>query len=309
MDRILVLGSNGMVGRAITRKLKEKKLAAITVSDVDLRDQVGVAHVFSKDFKYDYVFVCAAKVGGIGANFLYPVDFLYDNTMIAMNVIRAAHEAGVQNLMFLGSSCIYPKLAQQPMKEEYLLTGALEPTNEPYAIAKIAGVKLCEAYNRQYGRNYVPVMPTNLYGIGDKYDLQNSHVIPALIRKAYEARENKEMTMEVWGSGKARREFMYVDDLADACVFLMEKDYRDGLINIGSGQETTIKTIAEMICSIARYEGKLRFDTTKPDGTLRKLLDSSKLLNMGWQAKTSLADGLNETFKDFMRRYLIRGEI
>jgi GDP-L-fucose synthase len=302
----MVLGHKGMVGAAIARKLRSKKYEVMT-SDADLRSQAESHNLFVD--KPDYVFICAAKVGGIGANFLYPVDFLYDNTMIAMNVLRLANQAEIQNVMYLGSSCIYPKHSPQPMKEEHLLTGALEPTNEAYAIAKISGIKLCEAYNRQYGRNYVPVMPTNLYGIGDKYDLNNSHVIPALIRKAYEAREKKLPTMEVWGSGKPRREFMYAEDLADACVFLMEKDYRGGLINIGSGQETTIKSIAEMICRIARYEGQLQFDTSKPDGTPRKLLDSSKLMDMSWQAKTSLADGLNETFKDFMRRYLIRGEI
>lgn len=307
MDKkIMVLGHKGMVGAAIARKLRSKKYEVMT-SDADLRSQAESHNLFVD--KPDYVFVCAAKVGGIGANFLYPVDFLYDNAMIAMNVLRLANQAEIQNVMYLGSSCIYPKHSPQPMKEESLLTGPLEPTNEAYALAKISGIKLCEAYNRQYGRNYVPVMPTNLYGIGDKYDLNNSHVIPALIRKAYEAREKKLPTMEVWGSGKPRREFMYAEDLADACVFLMEKDYRGGLINIGSGQETTIKSIAEMICRIARYEGQLQFDTSKPDGTPRKLLDSSKLMDMGWQAKTSLADGLNETFKDFMRRYLIRGEI
>lgn len=307
MDKkIMVLGHRGMVGAAIARKLRSKKYEVMT-SDADLRSQAESHNLFVD--KPDYVFVCAAKVGGINANFLYPVDFLYDNAMIAMNVLRLANQAEIQNVMYLGSSCIYPKHSPQPMKEEFLLTGPLEPTNEAYALAKISGIKLCEAYNRQYGRNYVPVMPTNLYGIGDKYDLNNSHVIPALIRKAYEAREKKLPTMEVWGSGKPRREFMYAEDLADACVFLMEKDYRGGLINIGSGQETTIKSIAEMICRIARYEGQLQFDTSKPDGAARKLLDSSKLLNMGWQAKTSLADGLNETFKDFMRRYLIRGEI
>lgn len=304
--KVMVLGHKGMVGAAIVRRLRNKKYEVMT-SDADLRSQAESHNLFVD--KPDYVFVCAAKVGGIGANFLYPVDFLYDNTMIAMNVLRLAHQAEIQNLMYLGSSCIYPKHSPQPMKEEHLLTGTLEPTNESYAIAKISGIKLCEAYHRQYGRNYVPVMPTNLYGIGDKYDLKRSHVIPALIRKAYEAREKKSPTMEVWGSGKPRREFMYAGDLADACVFLMESDYRDGLINIGSGQETTIKEVAELICKIARYDGKLQFDTSKPDGAPRKLLDTSKLKALGWKATTSLADGLNETFKDFMRRYLIRGEI
>jgi GDP-L-fucose synthase len=307
LDKILVLGHNGMVGRAIMRKLREKKYPIITFEG-DLCNQRTIYDLLGNGITYDYVFVCAAKVGGIGANSLYPVDFLYDNTMIAMNVIRAAHEAGVQNLMFLGSSCIYPKLAPQPLREKYLLTGALEPTNEPYAIAKIAGVKLCEAYNKQYGRNYVPVMPTNLYGIGDKYDLENSHVLPALIRKTYEARENN-TALTIWGTGKPRREFMYVDDLADACVFLMEKGYKDGLINIGSGQEIAIKDLVSLVCKVVHYDGKVQFDTSKPDGTPRKLLDSSRLNTLGWKAKTSLADGINETFKDFLRRYLIRREM
>lgn len=304
--KIMVLGHKGMVGASIVRRLRNKKYEVLT-PDVDLRSQADSHRLFID--KPDYVFICAAKVGGILANNSYPVDFLYDNTMIAMNVLRLANQSEIQNLMYLGSSCIYPKLSSQPMKEEHLLTGALEPTNEAYALAKISGIKLCEAYNKQYGRNYVPVMPTNLYGIGDKYDLQTSHVIPALIRKAYEAREKNLPFMEVWGSGKPKREFMYAGDLADACVFLMEKDYRGGLINIGSGQEITIKAVAELICKIARYDGQLKFDATKPDGAPRKLLDSSKLLNLGWKAKTSLADGLNETYKDFMRRHLIRKEI
>lgn len=304
--KIMVLGHKGMVGAAISRRLRNKKYEVIT-SDADLRSQAESHKLFVD--KPDYVFICAAKVGGILANKASPVDFLYDNTMIAMNVLRLANQAEIQNLMFLGSSCIYPKLSPQPMREEHLMTSALEPTNESYALAKISGIKLCEAYNKQYGRNYVPVMPTNLYGIGDKYDLNTSHVIPALIRKAYEAREKKLPAVEVWGSGKPLREFMYAGDLADACVFLMEKDYRGGLINIGSGQEVSIKSLAEMICQIARYEGKLEFDTSKPDGAPRKLLDSSKLTSLGWKPQTSLADGLNETFKDFMRRYLIRGEI
>jgi GDP-L-fucose synthase len=261
------------------------------------------------DHKYDYVFVCAAKVGGILANSLNPVNFLYDNTMIAMNVLAAAHRAGVQNLMFLGSSCIYPKLAPQPIKEEHLLTGLLEPTNEAYAIAKIAGLKLCEAFNKQYGRNYVAVMPTNLYGIGDKYSLQNSHVLPALIHKAHIAKEEKALGITVWGSGNPRREFMYVDDMADACVFLMESGYKDGLINIGVGEDVSIKEVAELVCKIVKFEGELEFDASKPDGTPRKLLDISKLKALGWKPKTSLADGINEAYKDFLRRYLIRKEI
>lgn len=306
MNNILVLGHKGMVGRAVIRTLKAKGYNVMTF-DADLRMQPEVNIVFSH--KYDYVFVCAAKVGGIMANNTYPVNFLYDNTMIALNVLIAAHRSGVQNLMFLGSSCIYPKLAPQPIKEEALLTGELEPTNEAYAIAKITGLKLCEAFNKQYGRNYVAVMPTNLYGIGDKYDLQTSHVLPALIHKAHLAKEERVYDLVVWGSGTPRREFMYVDDMADACVFLMESGYKDGLINIGVGEDVSIKELAELVCKVVRYEGALVFDTTKPDGTPRKLLDVSKLTALGWKPKTSLADGINHAYKDFLRRYLIRREI
>jgi len=306
LGNILVLGHKGMVGRAISRTLTSKGYSVIT-REGDLRTQFDVVKVF--DQKYDYVFICAAKVGGIMANSENPVNFLYDNTLIAMNVLAAAHRAGVQNLMFLGSSCIYPKLAPQPIKEEYLMTGALEPTNEGYAIAKIAGLKLCEAFNKQYGRNYTAVMPTNLYGIGDKYDLQNSHVLPALIHKAHLAKDQGAVDMTVWGSGIPRREFLYVDDMADACVFLMESGYKDGLINIGVGEDVSIKEVAELVCRVVGYKGELVFDTTKPDGTPRKLLDVSKLTALGWKPKTSLAVGINEAYKDFLRRYLIRREI
>jgi GDP-L-fucose synthase len=295
-----------MVGRAISRTLTSKGYSVIT-REGDLRTQFDVVKVF--DQKYDYVFICAAKVGGIVANRDNPVSFLYDNTLIAMNVLAAAHRAGIQNLMFLGSSCIYPKLAPQPIKEEYLLTGLLEATNEAYAIAKIAGLKLCDAFNKQYGRNYTAVMPTNLYGVGDKYDLQNSHVLPALIHKAHLAKDEGATDMTVWGSGTPRREFMYVDDMADACVFLMESGYKDGLINIGVGEDVSIKEVAELVCKTVRFEGELKFDTSKPDGTPRKLLDISKLKALGWKPKTSLANGINEAYKDFLRRYLIRKEI
>lgn len=294
---VLVLGHKGMVGRAISRTLKTKGHNVVT-HEADLRMQPEVNIVFSH--KYDYVFVCAAKVGGIMANSTYPVDFLYDNTMIALNVLETANRTGVQNLMFLGSSCIYPKMADQPIKEEYLMTGALEPTNEGYAVAKIAGLKLCEAMNKQHGRNYVAVMPTNLYGIGDKYDLQNSHVLPALIHKAHLAKEQGASDITVWGSGTPRREFMYADDMADACVFLMESGYKDGLINIGVGEDVSIKELAELICKTVGFEGELIFDTSKPDGTPRKLLDVSKLTALGWKPKTSLADGIKEAYKDFM---------
>jgi GDP-L-fucose synthase len=300
----MVLGHKGMVGSAIARLLRYKKHEVMTV-DVDLRSQAQSHKIFID--KPDYVFICAAKVGGILANNNNPVDFLYDNGMIIMNVLRLAHQAEIQNLMYLGSSCIYPKLAPQPMKEEHLLTGLLEPTNEAYAIAKIAGIKMCEAYRRQYGRNYISVMPTNLYGVGDKYDLENSHVLPALIRKAYEARQAESMT--VWGTGNARREFLYVDDLAEACVFLMEKEYAGGLINIGTGQDITIRELAETVCKVVGFKGRLEFDTSKPDGTPRKLLDVSKINDLGWKARTPLAEGINQTFKDFLRRYLIRGNL
>jgi len=303
---VLVLGHKGMVGRAISRTLKAKGHNVMTF-EVDLRMQPEVNIVFSH--KYDYVFVCAAKVGGIMANSTYPVDFLYDNTMIALNVLETANRTGVQNLMFLGSSCIYPKMADQPIKEEYLLTGALETSNEPYAIAKIAGLKLCDAMNKQYGRNYVAVMPTNLYGIGDKYDLQNSHVLPALIHKAHLAKEQGSSDITVWGSGTPQREFMYADDMADACVFLMESGYKDGLINIGVGWDIPIKELAQMVCNVVGFNGEIVFDTSKPDGTPRKLLDISKLKALGWKPKTSLTDGINEAYKDFLRRYLIRREI
>ena len=303
---VMVLGHKGMVGRAISRLLKHKKYNVMTV-DWDLRMQTSVFKLFAE--KPDYVFICAAKVGGIMANKTFPADFLYDNAMIALNVLRLAHQANIQNVMFLGSSCIYPKMAPQPIKEEYLLTGLLEPTNEAYAIAKIAGIKMCEAYNQQYGRNYISVMPTNLYGVGDKYDLQNSHVLPALIRKAYEAKTNGDDTMTIWGTGNAQREFLYVDDLAEACVHLMEIGYDGGLINIGTGRDVTIKELATLICKTVGFRGKLEFDATKPDGTPRKLLDVSKINALGWKARTPLADGINETFKDFLRMYLVKGNI
>ena len=304
MAKIMVLGHKGMVGTAISRLLRHKKHEVMTV-DADLRSQAEAHKIFID--KPDYVFICAAKVGGILANNNNPVDFLYDNSMIVMNVLRLAHQADIQNLMYLGSSCIYPKYAPQPMKEEHLLTGVLEPTNEAYAIAKIAGIKMCEAYRRQYGRNYISVMPTNLYGVNDKYDLENSHVLPALIRKAYEARQAESMT--VWGTGNVRREFLYVDDLAEACVFLMEKKYAGGLINIGTGEDITIRELAETVCKVVGFKGRLEFDTSKPDGTPRKLLDVSKINGLGWKARTPLAEGINHTFKDFLRRYLIRGNL
>jgi GDP-L-fucose synthase len=299
-----------MVGRAITRNLKAKGYEVTTFDrKYDLRLQQDIGDILGTGFKYDYVFVCSAKVGGIMANSTYPADFLYDNTMIAMNVINSAHEYGIQNLMFLGSSCIYPKMADQPIKEEYLMTGPLEPSNEGYAVAKIAGLKLCEAMNKQHGRNYVAVMPTNLYGIGDKYDLHASHVLPALIHKAHLAKDQGSSDITVWGSGTPRREFMYADDMADACVFLMESGYKDGLINIGVGEDVSIKELTELVCKVVGFKGEILFDSSKPDGTPRKLLDISKLKALGWKPKTSLTDGINEAYKDFLRRYLIRREI
>ena len=310
MGNILVLGHQGMVGRAITRNLKSKGYEVTTFDrKYDLRLQQDIGDILGTGLKYDYVFVCSAKVGGIMANSTYPADFLYDNTMIAMNVINSAHEYGIQNLMFLGSSCIYPKMADQPIKEEYLMTGPLEPSNEGYAVAKIAGLKLCEAMNKQHGRNYVAVMPTNLYGIGDKYDLHASHVLPALIHKAHLAKEQGSSDITVWGSGTPRREFMYADDMADACVFLMESGYKDGLINIGVGEDVSIKELTELVCKVVGFNGEILFDSSKPDGTPRKLLDISKLKALGWKPKTSLTDGINEAYKDFLRRYLIRREI
>jgi len=310
VGNILVLGHQGMVGRAITRNLKSKGYEVTTFDrKYDLRLQQDIGDILGTGLKYDYVFVCSAKVGGIMANSTYPADFLYDNTMIAMNVINSAHEYGIQNLMFLGSSCIYPKMADQPIKEEYLMTGPLEPSNEGYAVAKIAGLKLCEAMNKQHGRNYVAVMPTNLYGIGDKYDLHASHVLPALIHKAHLAKEQGSSDITVWGSGTPRREFMYADDMADACVFLMESGYKDGLINIGVGEDVSIKELTELVCKVVGFNGEILFDSSKPDGTPRKLLDISKLKALGWKPKTSLTDGINEAYKDFLRRYLIRREI
>jgi len=277
-----------------------KNLILKNRKELDLRDQASVNNFFEKE-RPEYVFLAAAKVGGINANNIYRAEFLYDNLIIETNIIHAAYLHGVKKLLFLGSSCIYPKLAQQPLKEEYLLTGLLEPTNEPYAIAKISGIKLCEAYRDQYDCNFISVMPTNLYGPGDNYDLQNSHVLPALIRKFHEAKVSKTKAVEIWGSGSPLREFMYVDDLADACYFLME-NYNDKLfINSGTGEEVSIKQLALLVKEIVGFEGELKFDTTKPDGTPRKLMDSSRLHNLGWRHQTSLKDGLKLTYQRFLQ--------
>jgi GDP-L-fucose synthase len=252
--------------------------------------------------KPDYIFLAAAKVGGIQANNTLRADFIYQNLLIQSNVVGAAHEAGVQRLLFLGSSCIYPRDCPQPIKEEYLLTGPLEQTNEPYAIAKIAGIKLCESFNRQYGTSYVSVMPTNLYGPNDSYDLNNSHVLPALIRKTHEAKARGDKELVVWGSGKPRREFMYVDDMADACVFLMESDVREGLFNVGLGTDVTIRELAETIMEVAGFEGEIVFDSSKPDGTPRKLLSANRLNELGWRARTGLREGIEKAYADFKSR-------
>jgi GDP-L-fucose synthase len=243
--------------------------------------------------------MAAARVGGIHANNSLRADFIYENLMVEANLIHGAHEAGVERLCFLGSSCIYPRDCPQPIREEYLLTGPLEPTNEPYAIAKIAGIKLCESYNRQYGRRYFSVMPTNLYGPNDNYDLANSHVLPALIRKAHEAKLRGDGDLVVWGSGTPRREFLYVDDLADACVFLMEQEVRDGIFNIGTGEDVTIRELAETVMSVVGFTGRIVFDTTKPDGTPKKLLDVSRMSDVGWQARMALCAGISQAYEDF----------
>ena len=299
--KIFVAGHRGMVGAAIVRKLQSegcKNIITRTSKELDLRNQAAVNDFFAKE-QPEYVFVAAAKVGGILANNTYRAEFLYDNLIIETNLINAAYTARVKKMLFLGSSCIYPKMAPQPLKEEYLLTGLLEETNEPYAIAKIAGIKLCEAYRDQYGCNFISGMPTNLYGQGDNYNLQNSHVIPALLRKFHEAKKNGAAFTEIWGSGSPLREFMFVDDLADACFFLMQ-EYNDKLfVNIGTGEEITIKDLALLVKEVVGFTGEIKFDATKPDGTPRKLMDSSRLHAMGWKHSTSLRDGLTKAYGYF----------
>ncbi len=301
---ILVAGARGMVGSALVRRLQGggyTRVLAPVRQELDLMDQAAV-HAYVQAHKPDYIFIAAAKVGGIHANNTFRAEFLYQNLTIQNNLIHGAHLAGVQRLMFLGSSCIYPKLAPQPIKEEYLLTGALEPTNEPYAIAKIAGIKMCEAYNAQYGRQYTSAMPTNLYGPNDNYDLANSHVLPALIRKAHEARERGDAEYVVWGTGTPLREFLYVDDLADACVFLMERGFDEPLINIGTGSDVTIRELAETVMKVVGFTGRVVYDQTKPDGTMRKLMDSSRLNGLGWQPRVALEDGIGRSYRDFLQR-------
>ncbi|GEM69419.1 GDP-L-fucose synthase [Sphingobacterium mizutaii NBRC 14946 = DSM 11724] len=302
--KIYVAGHRGMVGSAIYRKLKElgfENIVVRTSKELDLRDQQAVKEFFETE-KPEYVFLAAAKVGGIMANNVYRADFIYENLAIQNNVIHYSHENDVKKLMFLGSSCIYPKMAPQPLKEDYLLTGTLEPTNEPYAIAKIAGIKMVESYRMQYDDNYISVMPTNLYGINDNYHPENSHVLPALIRKFHEAKVNNSPTVNIWGSGKPLREFMFADDLADACVFLME-NYNDlQFVNIGVGEDISIRELAELIKEVVGFQGDLEFDSSKPDGTPRKLMDVSKLTSLGWKAKTNLKEGIKLAYEDFLKK-------
>jgi GDP-L-fucose synthase len=308
-DKIYIAGHRGMVGSAIERCLRAKGFNNIigrSSAEVDLRNQQAVQDFFAAE-QPAYVFLAAAKVGGIMANNTYRAEFLYDNLMIEANIIHAAYQQGVQKLLFLGSSCIYPKFAEQPIKEDSLLTGVLEPTNEPYAIAKIAGIKLCDAYRSQYGCNFISVMPTNLYGPNDNYHLQNSHVIPALLRKFHEAKINDQAAVTIWGTGSPLREFMYVDDLADACFFLMEQYNEPGAINVGTGKDLPIKELALLIKEITGFSGELQFDTTKPDGTPRKLMDTAKLHAMGWQHQTSLEVGLKKAYEDFVAHQTAAG--
>ncbi|HEX7365559.1 MAG TPA: GDP-L-fucose synthase [Pelobium sp.] len=304
-SKIYIAGHRGMVGSAILRKLEKEGYTNIitrTSKELDLRNQVAVADFFSAE-KPEYVFLAAAKVGGIVANNTYRAEFLYDNLQIQNNIIHNSHLNNVKKLMFLGSSCIYPKMAPQPLKEEYLLTGLLEETNEPYAIAKITGIKMCDAYRAQYGCNYISAMPTNLYGYNDNYHPQNSHVLPALIRKFHEAKQNNDANVTVWGSGSPMREFLFADDLADACYYLMQNYDEPNLINIGTGEDLTIKDLALMIKDIVGFKGELVFDSSKPDGTPRKLMDVSKLHSKGWKHKIDLKEGIALAYQDFLAKH------
>ena len=295
--KIYVAGSNGMVGSAIVRTLEANGYSKIVVKsskELDLKNQQAVHDFFNQE-QPEYVFLAAAKVGGIHANNTYPATFIYDNIMIQSNVIQAAYDFNVKKLLFLGSSCIYPKFAPQPIKEEYLLTGSLEPTNEAYAIAKIAGLKMCQFYKQQYGCNFISAMPTNLFGVNDNFNLENSHVLPALLRKFIEAKQNNKQEVTIWGSGTPMREFLFVDDLAEACLFLMENYNGIETVNIGTGEDVSIKELAETIMKIVGFEGSLIFDASKPDGAPRKLLDVSKINNLGWKHQTSLENGIQKT--------------
>jgi len=302
-SKIYVAGHRGMVGSAIVRKLTSlgyTNLLTRTSAELDLRNQQQVADFFEVE-KPEYVFLAAAKVGGIVANNTYRADFLYENLAIQNNIIHNSYLNKVKKLMFLGSSCIYPKLALQPLKESYLLSGYLEPTNEPYAIAKIAGIKMCEAYRAQYGCNFISVMPTNLYGTNDNYDLVNSHVLPAMIRKFHEAKEKSAPEMTLWGTGSPMREFLHADDLAEACLFLMENYNESELVNIGTGEDVTIKNLAALVKQIVGFKGEIIWDTSKPDGTPRKLMDVSKLHGLGWHHKIALEDGIKLAYQDFLK--------
>lgn len=303
-DKIYIAGHRGMVGGAIKRRLETlgyQNIITRTSAELDLRSQAAVNDFFAEE-QPDYVFLAAAKVGGIHANNTYRAEFLYDNLIMEANIIHAAYQQQAKKLMFLGSSCIYPKLAPQPLQESSLLTGPLEYTNEPYAIAKIAGIKLCEAYRDQYGCNFISVMPTNLYGIGDNYHPENSHVLPALIRKFHEAKEGGKPAVTVWGTGTPKREFLYADDLADACVYLMLHYDGKELVNIGTGEDLTIRELAETIKEVVCYEGGLEFDSSKPDGTPRKLMDVSKLHSLGWKHSTGLKEGIVTAYADFLKK-------
>lgn len=304
-SKIFVAGHKGLVGSAILRLLQAEgysNLVSKTHKELDLTDQYSVSQFFERE-KPEYVFLAAAKVGGIFANNTYPAEFIFSNLEIQNNVIHQSYVHGVKKLCFLGSSCIYPKLAPQPMKEEYLLSGTLEPTNQPYAIAKIAGIEMVRSYNRQYGTKYISVMPTNLYGPNDNFDLQNSHVLPALIRKFVEAKKTNTPNVTLWGSGTPKREFLYVDDMADACIFLMNTYDGDEFVNIGTGEDITILELAGLIKTLVGFSGNLEFDASKPDGTPRKLLDVSKIHSLGWEAKTRLKEGLRKTIDWYMKHY------
>lgn len=299
-DKIYIAGHRGMVGSAILRQLKAKGYTNFilrTSSELDLRNQQAVAVFFEKE-KPDYVFLAAAKVGGIIANNTYKGDFIYENLMIQNNVIHQSYLNDIKKLMFLGSSCIYPKMAPQPLKEEYMLTGELEPTNEPYAIAKIAGIKMCDAYRDQFGCNFISVMPTNLYGPNDNYDLKNSHVLPAMLRKFIIAKRNGDSSVTIWGTGSPKREFLHADDLAEACVFLMENYNEQGLVNIGVGEDISILDLAILVKKVVGFEGEILTDTSKPNGTPRKLMDVSKLNSFGWKAKTTLEEGVQKVYNE-----------
>jgi len=302
-SKIFVAGHNGMVGSAIVRKLKElgyTKIVTKSRKELDLTNQFQVNQFFHFE-RPEYVFLAAAKVGGIKANDDFRADFIYENIMIQSNIIKASHDNGVKKLLFLGSTCIYPKHCTQPIKEEYLLTGLLEPTNDAYAIAKISGVKMCQSFNKQYGDNFISVMPTNLYGPNDNYDLNNSHVLPAMIRKFHEAKVEEKDIVEIWGTGTPMREFLYVDDLADACVYLMNNYNSSEIVNIGTGEDLTIKDLAHLVKEVVGFNGDIYFNTDKPDGTPKKLSDVSKLKEIGWSYKTSLKEGIQKTYTDYVK--------